>query len=420
MRVRVFVYKSSRNVTHLACRFCNNESAVHVVDPELDLRYRFEDMKRLMCMIEARRLNIDVKSVAANYHRWWDAYTKWRDSSIESHSGNVSRSRELRQLMLNESEGLLDALRLPNDLSASTLCSRDVVPSISKVDSEQNNKHIFFLQKAGMIKVEPSTSNAHLVGLPASLQYFLQKLFREEFTGNILNVSPPYFVRGAIIDGVNMSKESFPVFTSDMHKRSLLYLTGHSIPSLVALFVKKSLVFKTNRWPLRLLSSGASYGIPGSMPFSMLNLNNISQRSKTILLSLCKTQEEEDTEYKSLIKSLETILENRLSLKTTSSIVPPHKLLNFESAATCLSTSTGIEVARICTIGSYISRRLCILLDFKPGKIYFVRMVFVDIDLTRIVASMVEKHLISKESISENIHSFLIRSLTESPNFQKS
>lgn len=54
MRARVFVYKSYRAMTHLACRFCSDESAVHVVDPLLDLRYRFEDMKRLKCMIEAR------------------------------------------------------------------------------------------------------------------------------------------------------------------------------------------------------------------------------------------------------------------------------------------------------------------------------------------------------------------------------
>lgn len=76
----------------------------------------------------------------------------------------------------------------------------------------------------------------------------------------------------------------------------------------------------------------------------MLNLNNISQRSKTILLSLCRTQEEEDTEYKSLTESLQAILENKLSLEIASSFVPAHKLLNFESAATELSTSAGIEV----------------------------------------------------------------------------
>ncbi|MCP9264652.1 hypothetical protein DINM_022780 [Dirofilaria immitis] len=394
-------------MTHLACRFCNDESAIHVVDPLLDLRYRFEDMKELKCMLEARRLEVDVVSIATNYHKWWDIYTKWRDSSIEA--GTVSRDRELRQRMLDESKGLLDALRLPNDLSASTV-REVVIPSDNEVNGEQKNKHTFFLEKVGMMKIEPSISNAHLIGLPASLQYALQKLFREEFNGNILNVSPPHFVRGAIIDGVNMSKESFPRFTSSAHKRSLFYLTGHSITSLVALFVKKSLVLKTNKWPLRLLSSGASYGIPDSVPVSMLNLNNISQRSKTVLLSFCRTDEEEDTEYKSLSQSLQAILENKISLEIISSFIPAHKLLNFESAATSLSTSSGIEIARICTIGTYISRRLCILLDSKPDGTDFVRMVFVDIDITRIVSSMIEKHLISEESALENIN-LLVRSL---------
>ncbi|VDK63241.1 unnamed protein product [Onchocerca ochengi] len=404
-------------MTHLACRFCNDESAVHVVDPVLDLRYRFEDMKKLKCMLEARRLEVDVVSVAANYHKWWNVYTKWRDSLIESRAGTMSHDRELRQRLLNESEGLLDALRLPNDLSTDTICG--VVSSNNEVESGQNNKCTFFLQKAGMMKVEPSASIAHLIGLPASLQYSLQKLFREEFCGNILNVSPPHFVRGAIIDGVNMSKESFPQISSNAHKRSLLYLTGHSIPSLVALFVKKSLMLKKNKWPLRLLSSGASYGIPGNVPASMLNLNNISQRTKTMLLTFCRTQEEEDTEYKSLTKSLQAVLENKLSLEIASSFIPAYKLLNFESGAISLSTSSGIEIARICTIGSYISRRLCILLDLKPDSIDFVRMVFVDIDLTRIVSAMIEKHLISGESVSENVHP-LIRSLfLKSGNSQK-
>ncbi|VDO26104.1 unnamed protein product [Brugia timori] len=415
-------------MTHLACRFCNDESAVHVVDPLLDLHYRFKDMKRLKCMIEARGLKIDVESVAANYNRWWNVYTKWRDSTAKSQAEKLLRNRELRQCMLKESEGLLDALRLPNDLSADTMLPNDLsadtmcevtAPLFSEVDYEQNNRHIFFLQKAGMIKVEPSISNAHLIGLPASLQYFLQKLFREELTGNILNVSPPYFVRGAIIDGVNMSKESFPLFASDAHKRSL-YLTGHSIPSLVALFVKKSFTMKTNRWPLRLLSSGASYNIPGSVPSSILNLNNISQRLKIVLLSLCRTDEEEDSEYKFLTKSVQAILEDKLSLEIASSFVPAYKLLNFESGATGLSTSTEVEIARISTIGSYISRRLCILLDSKPKNVDFVRMVFVDIDLTRIVASLIEKHVISGESVPESINSFLTRSLIQSLNSQKS
>lgn len=414
----MFVYKSCKNMTHLACRFCNDESAVHVVDPLLDLHYRFKDMKRLKCMIEARGLKIDVESVAANYNRWWNVYTKWRDSTAKSQAEKLLRNRELRQCMLKESEGLLDALRLPNDLSADTMCEV-TAPLFSEVDYEQNNRHIFFLQKAGMIKVEPSISNAHLIGLPASLQYFLQKLFREELTGNILNVSPPYFVRGAIIDGVNMSKESFPLFASDAHKRSL-YLTGHSIPSLVALFVKKSFTMKTNRWPLRLLSSGASYNIPGSVPSSILNLNNISQRLKIVLLSLCRTDEEEDSEYKFLTKSVQAILEDKLSLEIASSFVPAYKLLNFESGATSLSTSTEVEIARISTIGSYISRRLCILLDSKPKNVDFVRMVFVDIDLTRIVASLIEKHVISGESVPESINSFLTRSLIQSLNSQKS
>lgn len=54
--------------------------------------------------------------------------------------------------MLNESAGLLDALRLPNDLSSTAVCGV-VASSVNEVDNEQNNKHMFFLRNAGMIKV---------------------------------------------------------------------------------------------------------------------------------------------------------------------------------------------------------------------------------------------------------------------------
>lgn len=44
---------------------------------------------------------------------------------------------------------------------------------------------------------------------------------------NTLQVSPSYFVRGAIIDGVNMPKESFPLIASSTSRKTDLFLTGN-------------------------------------------------------------------------------------------------------------------------------------------------------------------------------------------------
>lgn len=50
----MFDSEFSRSMAHLACRFCRNETAVHVVDPLLDLRYRFGNLEALECMLRAR------------------------------------------------------------------------------------------------------------------------------------------------------------------------------------------------------------------------------------------------------------------------------------------------------------------------------------------------------------------------------
>ncbi|VDM96847.1 unnamed protein product [Thelazia callipaeda] len=387
-------------MTHLACRFCVDAEAVHVVDPLLDLRHRFEDLQGLDKMLKDRGCQIDVNNVAMNYHIWWKSYTKWRDSWFETR-GVMSRDRELRQRMLEKNGGLLDALRLPNDLSVHTPIGGDAVSD--EFDNEQKKQHMLLLLKAGMVKVDPVTSYAHLVGFPANLQHLLQKLLRGKLGENILNISPPYFVRGAVIDGVNISKEQYPQFKPSQHNESVLYLTGHSISSLIALFVKKSFGLKTNKWPLRILSSGASYLVPKNMLVSELDLNNISQRMKTVALSFCKTEEEESAEHTYFVAKLEAVLKNQLSLKIASSSVHAHRLLNFESFATCFRSSSGIEIARVSSVGSYISRRLCILCDSDLGGADFVRMVFVDIDLTRLLVSVIEEHLISKKAVPEDV-----------------
>ncbi|VDK80627.1 unnamed protein product [Anisakis simplex] len=65
---------SKRLMNQLACRFCANNEFVHVVDPLLDLRHRFNDKQQLRTMLKARRFDVNVDDVEAKYQRWWKAY----------------------------------------------------------------------------------------------------------------------------------------------------------------------------------------------------------------------------------------------------------------------------------------------------------------------------------------------------------
>lgn len=46
---------SIRQMTQLAARFCAGKNVVHVVDPVVDLRHRFDDKDGLSQMLKARR-----------------------------------------------------------------------------------------------------------------------------------------------------------------------------------------------------------------------------------------------------------------------------------------------------------------------------------------------------------------------------
>ncbi|VDM30504.1 unnamed protein product [Toxocara canis] len=55
-----------RMMSHLACRFCANpESSVHVVDPLVDLRFRFEDKQKLLVHDSSAPLNIGKVTLVA-------------------------------------------------------------------------------------------------------------------------------------------------------------------------------------------------------------------------------------------------------------------------------------------------------------------------------------------------------------------
>lgn len=71
-----------------------------------------------------------------------------------------------------------------------------------------------------------TTVSVHMISRNRTLQRTCPNILKIVSFECSFQVAPPNFVRGAIIDGVNMLRESFPLFTSDSRKRSMLYLTG--------------------------------------------------------------------------------------------------------------------------------------------------------------------------------------------------
>uniref|UniRef100_A0A0M3J7V5 Bromodomain adjacent to zinc finger domain protein 2B n=1 Tax=Anisakis simplex TaxID=6269 RepID=A0A0M3J7V5_ANISI len=206
----------------------------------------------------------------------------------------------LKGQLLSESEGLLSALRLPNDLAPAT----PTVDSASEKSDrcvEKSPKHMEFLRKAGMIKLNESASTLHTVGLPSSLQNSIEKAILQNFMASSIMVSPPHMVRGAIIEAANLPKEMFPAFSdSTTQNASSTYLTGHGLLAFLAIFTKCHFKKSSNEWPIRVLSSGASYRnrtTTTTTSDKSLSLFTAGQRKKVAQLSICYSEEQESDEY---------------------------------------------------------------------------------------------------------------------------
>lgn len=86
---------------HLVARFVKqpeNSTAIHVVDPYLDLRSRFKDLEKLKENISARKLNINVDEVAKSYNMWWEKFTEFYKCSKDDKE-NVRDNEILKNIM---------------------------------------------------------------------------------------------------------------------------------------------------------------------------------------------------------------------------------------------------------------------------------------------------------------------------------
>uniref|UniRef100_A0A915C9A1 Uncharacterized protein n=1 Tax=Parascaris univalens TaxID=6257 RepID=A0A915C9A1_PARUN len=251
--VRVMFHVATRTMSQLACRFCAGVDFIHIVDPLLDLRYRFDNKQRLSHMLKARKIELDVDNLELKYKRWWKAYEE-----ICADLKKEKRDPSLKRQLLEESEGLLGALRLPNDLTVETP-TQPSIRSLNSRSSSNSPKHMTFLRKAGMVKIDEQTSSLHIVGLPTSLQNAIEKTILQYFAPSTILVSPPHIVRGAIIEAVNMPLEVFASFSDSVEGSSTNYLTGHGLISLLSIFTKTRFTRSSNKWPVGRIGRADSY-----------------------------------------------------------------------------------------------------------------------------------------------------------------
>uniref|UniRef100_A0A914RBJ1 Uncharacterized protein n=1 Tax=Parascaris equorum TaxID=6256 RepID=A0A914RBJ1_PAREQ len=107
-------------------------------------------------MLKARKIELDVDNLELKYKRWWKAYEEIC-ADLKKHSTILQifkekRDPSLKRQLLEESEGLLGALRLPNDLTVETP-TQPSIRSLNSRSSSNSPKHMTFLRKAGMVKV---------------------------------------------------------------------------------------------------------------------------------------------------------------------------------------------------------------------------------------------------------------------------
>lgn len=309
-------------------------------------------------------------------------------------------------MLLSEADGLLEVLRLPNniaDLSA---------PSSSAHASTKEPKHMAFLSKSGMLKRRGYPPSLDMVGLPTTVTFSLQQKLINLLSEVAIFISPPHMVRGAIVEGVNLPLENFLAFTDGSVVGFPVYLTGHSLPSLISLFVKKLIPFRSTTWPLRVFSSGTAYQNFLLNPRReegcafKLNLGNVAQRTKVAMLSFCRSRVEELAEF-SLLKTLILELCNKsLSYEFSFVELHPNALHSYESAAVVLLYGTDV-IARIGCSGEYISQRLNIACGEDRVSSKFAWLIYTEIDVTSAIGMIVEEHVMGESPIPEDIRELI-------------
>ncbi|KAK0410888.1 hypothetical protein QR680_005380 [Steinernema hermaphroditum] len=370
---------------NLAAKFVRNTNVVHVVDPNVDFRSLLNDLPTLEANLRNRSLSVDVQKVEKNYRRWWTAFAAQQTSKAEG----LTRHK-LRTALLDEAEGLLGALELPNVIdveSANTELYRK---------DRSTPKHVNWLKKHGMISTDEENRLLHLVGLPVVLQNRIITTLENLFgTHGSSRVSGSYFVRAAILEAFNVNENDYPAFFNDDSQP--LHLAGVNAISLGSLFTRSRLS-ESNSWPMSYYSSGMTY--PHGRPTdTRLSLYSARQKMNFTLLVLSRSEDESDKSVQQVQSYVLQYLKEQLDLDVPWKTCHASELQKCESLARVI-TDGAVDLVRLSRTGTYLSKRLNIVADGQ-GRVEPVHVDFVEIDVHALLGFVFETFFANSEESLE-------------------
>ncbi|VDM67614.1 unnamed protein product [Strongylus vulgaris] len=156
--LRAFV----RRMSHLAARY-TGQGDVHVVDPNVDLRYIFENAGRLRRSLEERRSDINIADLKEKYEKWWTKYEAWTKASKSDQSKETLSAA--KKALRDEQAGLLETLALPNFVHEVGKQERPML---------KPSKHRDYLVQKGHMRVDKNIGVVYLVGYPVLIRNSLK------------------------------------------------------------------------------------------------------------------------------------------------------------------------------------------------------------------------------------------------------
>lgn len=307
---------------------------------------------------------------------------------------------ELRDI---EEKVILTALKLPNELHASTPLSQDRVEDSGGTEDCHTDRlsHIEIGQMFDLIKFSNIGSKAYyfkdsLALLEQALtNYFSERLRQEGFT----QMASPELFKDLVVEGCGEDSDSCEQFLKLKPKADDIsdsFLTGVSIMSFAA-YLAKSRINKSCL-PLQYFTCGRSY-LPGAKS-SLPGLFDATQSVKINMFSVVGEPEECDVVTQTIKNYLCDIYKQFDVPWRAVTVCAPrlHKTeeLRIEIQMWVKSIQKYIKVASVSMVSDYISRRLMI----RHGKLSLpVYMVHCEaLDVTRLIAILMEYGTIKEDT----------------------
>uniref|UniRef100_A0A1I7SDP0 Uncharacterized protein n=1 Tax=Bursaphelenchus xylophilus TaxID=6326 RepID=A0A1I7SDP0_BURXY len=294
-----------------------------LVDPHLDFRTVLSKQGFEKNLLKRGYLG-SFDSLKQNYNRWWNAFVEY------SQNETVERKRFLKE----QWHGLQSVLQLPNTL-----------------------KNIDYLTDRRI-----SDGNAIVKTLDPRTPFIAEvalNTFLDGIAGSV-RLATPSIVRKAVLEGCHVDLNSFPrIHDSDPE----CFVVGTSLPSQVSVLIDKEFANKNN-FPISFVSLGKGYQIINNR---MEELNQVS------LLRVGRSISCPIDGFMDLLNHVFGLISSFLP-NASIRIVLPTDLLNYEDAAITI-IANDITVARVSSIGQFISRRLKIVdtdsfVNLAHGTVY--------------------------------------------------